>query len=88
MNARLRLTVECKEIIIVVAEACGYGGIGRHAGFRFQWATVQVRILLPAFANFEKGSALEALPFLFFNFTLFLFHAMIKVLCKKEVKIL
>ena len=26
----------------------GYGGIGRHAGFRFQWATVQVQILLPA----------------------------------------
>ena len=51
MNARLRLTVECKEIIIVVAEACGYGGIGRHDGFRFQWATVQVRVLLPAFAK-------------------------------------
>ena len=27
---------------------CGYGGIGRHAGFRFQWATVQVQVLLPA----------------------------------------
>ena len=26
----------------------GYGGIGRHAGFRFQWATVQVQVLLPA----------------------------------------
>lgn len=26
----------------------GYGGIGRHVGFRFQWATVQVRVLLPA----------------------------------------
>ena len=29
-------------------EIRGYGGIGRHAGFRFQWATVQVQVLLPA----------------------------------------
>ena len=27
---------------------CGYGGIGRHDGFRFHWATVQVQVLLPA----------------------------------------
>ena len=27
--------------------ARGYGGIGRRAGFRFQWATVQVQVLLP-----------------------------------------
>ena len=27
---------------------CGYGGIGRHAGFRFLWETVQVRVLLSA----------------------------------------
>lgn len=27
---------------------CGYGGIGRHARFRFWWATVQVRLLLSA----------------------------------------
>ena len=27
---------------------CGYGGIGRRAGFRFQWETVQVQILLSA----------------------------------------
>ena len=26
----------------------GYGGIGRHAGFRFLWETVQVQVLLPA----------------------------------------
>ena len=26
----------------------GYGGIGRRAGFRFQWETVQVRLLLSA----------------------------------------
>ena len=26
---------------------CGYGGIGRRAGFRFQWATVWVRLPLP-----------------------------------------
>lgn len=26
----------------------GYGGIGRHAGFRFRWETVQVRVLLAA----------------------------------------
>ena len=26
----------------------GYGGIGRRAGFRFQWETVQVRVLLSA----------------------------------------
>ena len=28
---------------------CGHGGIGRRAGFRFQWATVQVQVLLAAF---------------------------------------
>ena len=27
---------------------CGCGGIGRRAGFRFQWATVQVRVLSSA----------------------------------------
>ena len=27
---------------------CGHGGIGRRAGFRFQWATVQVQVLLAA----------------------------------------
>ena len=27
---------------------CGYGGIGRRAGFRFQWETVQVQVLLAA----------------------------------------
>ncbi len=27
---------------------CGYGGIGRRAGFRFLWATVQVQLLLSA----------------------------------------
>ena len=26
----------------------GYGGIGRRAGFRFLWATVQVQLLLSA----------------------------------------
>ena len=26
----------------------GYGGIGRRAGFRFQWETVQVQVLLSA----------------------------------------
>ena len=32
-------------------QICGYGGIGRHAGFRFLWATVQVQALLPAPKN-------------------------------------
>ena len=27
---------------------CGHGGIGRRAGFRIQWDTVQVQVLLPA----------------------------------------
>ena len=27
---------------------CGYGGTGRRAGFRFQWETVEVQILLAA----------------------------------------
>ena len=27
---------------------CGHGGIGRRAGFRFQWETVQVQVLLAA----------------------------------------
>ena len=36
--------------IIIPRTACGYGGIGRRAGFRILWATpVQVRPLLPAF---------------------------------------
>ena len=29
-------------------QTCGYGGIGRHDGFRFHWETVQVQVLLPA----------------------------------------
>ena len=37
-------------------EIRGYGGIGRHAGFRFQWATVQVQVLLPAPPR-QKNSA-------------------------------
>ncbi len=41
----------------------GYGGIGRRAGFRFQWATVQVQVLLSArkrrFMNYHEA------PFLF-----------------------
>ena len=32
---------------ICLSQICGYGGIGRRAGFRFRWATVQVRPLLP-----------------------------------------
>ena len=32
----------------------GYGGIGRRAGFRFQWATVQVQILLSALEDVDK----------------------------------
>ena len=32
-------------------EKCGRGGIGRHVGFRFQWATVQVQVLLPVPKN-------------------------------------
>ena len=35
---------------------CGYGGIGRRAGFRFRWATVQVQILLSAP---EKGYKID-----------------------------
>jgi hypothetical protein len=30
------------------AAKCGHGGIGRHAGLRIQWETMQVRILLSA----------------------------------------
>ena len=37
-----------KILIYNKIQSCGYGGIGRRAGFRFQWATVQVQILLPA----------------------------------------
>ena len=32
----------------MIIPICGYGGIGRRAGFRIQWETVQVRPLLPA----------------------------------------
>ena len=37
----------------------GYGGIGRHARFRFWWATVQVQVLLPA----PEGLGNRALSF-------------------------
>ena len=32
----------------------GYGGIGRRAGFRFQWETVQVQVLLSAYEKCLK----------------------------------
>ena len=32
----------------MITNARGCGGIGRHARFRFWWATVQVQILSPA----------------------------------------
>ena len=32
----------------MITHTCGRGGIGRHAGFRFQWETMQVRVLSPA----------------------------------------
>ena len=35
-------------LFFIILIACGYGGIGRHAGFRFLWETVQVRLLLSA----------------------------------------
>ena len=44
----------------------GYGGIGRHAGFRFQWATVQVQVLLPAPASEGLRSACPAAESFFF----------------------
>ena len=37
---------------------CGYGGIGRRAGFRFLWATVQVQLLLSA--PIERGKVFLA----------------------------
>ena len=47
---------------------CGYGGIGRHAGFRFPWETVQVQVLLPAphrisLRTTRKRQACKRLPF-------------------------
>ena len=33
---------------IIINLNCGYGGIGRHDGFRYHWETVQVRVLLAA----------------------------------------
>ena len=39
------------EPLNIISVACffrGYGGIGRRAGFRFQWATMQVQVLLSA----------------------------------------
>ena len=41
----------------------GYGGIGRRAGFRFQWATVQVQVLLSALVKRRFVNDHEA-PFL------------------------
>ncbi len=34
------------KISYTIDAMCGYGGIGRRAGFRFQWETVQVQVLL------------------------------------------
>ena len=39
----------------------GYGGIGRRAGFRFQWATVQVQVLLSAAVKKRFMTGHEAL---------------------------
>ena len=36
-------------------QICGHGGIGRRAGFRFQWATVQVQVLLAALLRNDKA---------------------------------
>ena len=35
-------------IFLCPKNTCGYGGTGRRAGFRFQWETVEVQILLAA----------------------------------------
>lgn len=45
---------------------CGYGGIGRRAGFRFQWATVQVRVLLSALKREVPNPLKERLKQAFF----------------------
>ena len=37
-----------KPLILSGFIICGYGGTGRRAGFRFQWATMQVQVLLSA----------------------------------------
>ena len=44
---------------------CGYGGIGRRAGFRFQWATVWVRPPLPV--PKRQRNLRVPLPFLFLS---------------------
>ena len=36
---------------------CGRGGIGRHVGFRFQWATVQVQVLSPVPNRTQRNNA-------------------------------
>ena len=47
----------------------GYGGIGRHARFRFWCASVQVQVLLPALLKNKKGWCItfDAPPFLIFR---------------------
>lgn len=69
-------------MLIYQSQLCGYGGIGRHAGFRFLWATVQVRPLLPA----PKSTTAETV--VLFSF-LFLFSGSVAIgftLCRLSVK--
>ena len=52
---------------------CGYGGIGRRAGFRIRWATMQVRSLLSA-PKIGKYRQIFA-DFLLFHSSLFTLHS-------------
>ena len=38
--------------VFIISCICGYGGIGRRAGFRCQWATVWVRVPLTVSVHF------------------------------------
>ena len=50
----------------------GHGGIGRRAGFRFQWATVQVQVLLSARINKAvHGISMDSLFYLIGNYSEF-----------------
>jgi hypothetical protein len=46
------------------AAKCGHGGIGRHAGLRIQWETMQVRILLSAPEKDDKADLIRQSSFL------------------------
>ena len=62
----MTILLHCAKVIF--GKICGYGGIGRRAGFRIRWATVQVQLLLPApYKNANIDTVSVSISVLIFN---------------------